>query len=266
MNYDYKVDIAQKNNAHTQCINLIKSSSMVLDLGCAVGAIGEYLNKSKNCMVIGVDYLEEFVNIAKSKECYSEVHQLDLNNEISKLEKYKGCFDFILAADVIEHLYNPQKFLEGILPLLKDSGSIVLSIPNIAHASIKLNLMQNKFDYTSMGLLDNTHIRFFTRKSIIELCNSTGLQIKECEFVYATYSTYYENVDIYKFSPLILKHIAKSDESFVYQYVLCLQKGDITNNENKLIPDHTECNNYKKIKLLKHAKRYFKNIWLKQKQ
>ena len=126
------------------------------------------------------------------------------------------------------------------MPLLKDSGSIVLSIPNIAHASIKLNLMQNKFDYTSMGLLDNTHIRFFTKNSISTFLTNLNLQIDECEFTISQWNGTYPIEIFKKINTLFLFFIHRNKFSHIFQFVLKCTKSEysyndlITINKNKI--------------------------------
>lgn len=236
MNYDYKINISEKNNAHTQCLEFINANTRVLDVGCAVGALGEYLSQEKNCEVVGLDCSAKFIEFCRRKECYKDLFQIDLNEPVTKLEEYKRCFDYILLADVIEHLYDPKEVLKKLLPFLKDNGSFILSIPNIAHASTKLNLLDNKFKYTEMGLLDKTHIRFFTRTSIIELIDELGFNIVNDNLVLLPFSTYYEPVDLYLFPDCILNSLLSTYESFVYQYILEVKVGNKGANDTKLIP------------------------------
>ena len=77
--------------------------------------------------------------------------------------------------DVLEHLKDPWAILGNIKENLKPDGYVVASIPNIAHGAIRLALLEGRFDYTSLGILDDTHLRFFTRESIFELFRKSWL-------------------------------------------------------------------------------------------
>jgi len=209
MNYDFEINIEDKNNAHTLCLNNIKPNSKVLDIGCAVGALGDYLVRHKQCEVVGVDIDKTSLEKARTKNVYSELYELDLNAFQNQLDKYKGYFDYILLADVIEHVYNPEMLITSLKPLLKQNGAFIFSIPNIAHGSIKLDLLGNSFNYTEIGLLDKTHIRFFTLQSILEFFKKLGLKIENIDRVYNSF----DNTNIN------LKLIEEDFESYVFQYI-----------------------------------------------
>jgi O-antigen biosynthesis protein len=86
-------------------------------------------------------------------------------------------FDAVLFADVLEHLRDPAAVLRRVRPFVADGGVIVASIPNVAHVSVRLALMRGEFRYREVGLLDDTHLRFFTRDSIVDLFESTGFVV-----------------------------------------------------------------------------------------
>ncbi len=259
MNYDYKVDITIENNAHTQCLKLISSNSKVLDVGCAVGALGEYLYQEKNCEVVGVDFSEDFIKVCEEKGCYSNLFNINLNILNSQLDSYKGYFDYILLADVIEHIYSPEELLSKIKNYLKPEGKIILSVPNIVHGSIKLNLLKNEFNYTEMGLLDRTHIRFFTKNTINELVTKLKFNIVENNAVIIPFSTYYEPVDIFSFPIGVLNYLKKSDESYVYQYILKLEILKNIGDSNKIELNETNIQLIKKIRKKYSIYSYLKN-------
>jgi len=86
-------------------------------------------------------------------------------------------YDYIIFADVLEHLYDPWTILLEVKYHLKDDGYILMSIPNIGHNAVIIDLLNDKFDYREVGLLDNSHIRFFTEKSLKEMIEKVGLKI-----------------------------------------------------------------------------------------
>jgi SAM-dependent methyltransferase len=99
-----------------------------------------------------------------------DLEKLDLVAEFGE-----GQFDVVVFGDVLEHLRDPLLVLRQALPLLRPGGSVVLSIPNIGHGAVRLGLLKGQFEYRSLGLLDTTHLRFFTRESVLRLLDECGL-------------------------------------------------------------------------------------------
>ncbi len=114
---------------------------------------------------------EEALKKADKRNVYSALFKINLENienlEIS-LKNFEQKFDYIILADVLEHLKNINQVILTIWPLLKKDGSMLISIPNINHIDIVLNLIKGNFNYSLFGILDNTHLRFFTQKSFKE--------------------------------------------------------------------------------------------------
>jgi SAM-dependent methyltransferase len=98
-----------------------------------------------------------------------------LPEDIKKKEKY----DYILMLDILEHLYNYENIIEQSKNLLKPDGKIIISLPNIANIFVRLNLLIGRFPYSDKGILDRTHLRFFTLGSIRKLIKSHNLEIVE---------------------------------------------------------------------------------------
>jgi len=157
---------------------LVAPRSRVLDVGCSIGTLGEYLTKEKACLVDGVDSSTEALEIARPH--YREIRLADLEKD-SLTDLYeKHSFDFIVLADVLEHLRQPADTLIQARELLDSDGKIIISIPNIAYVGIVLEMLRGNFEYRDQGLLDATHVRFFTRRSMKQLLNNLGL---ECTLV-----------------------------------------------------------------------------------
>lgn len=160
--------------AHQLIFDKIPSGSAVLDIGCATGYFAQELKK-KSCKTWGVDIDAEALNFAK-KYC-NDVFQADLNS-LKTLPFKKNSFDVILLMDVIEHLTNPNQLLSGIKQYLKPSGKLILSTPNIAFLSIRLALLRGKFEYTKMGIMDETHVKFYTKKILLGLLSKNGWKLQ----------------------------------------------------------------------------------------
>ena len=90
-----------------------------------------------------------------------------------------GPFDVVMASDVLEHTPSPAALLTLMRLAVKPTGTILISVPNIAHWSVRLKLLFGNFDYEPVGIMDATHLRWFTAKTITELVESTGLTIIE---------------------------------------------------------------------------------------
>jgi 2-polyprenyl-3-methyl-5-hydroxy-6-metoxy-1,4-benzoquinol methylase len=180
--------------------------------------------------------------------------------------KYRGQFDHILLLDIIEHTYSPSNTIEALIPLLRANGTFVFSIPNISHGSIKLKLLQNKFEYTQMGLLDSTHIRFFTLDSIIKLMTDTGLKILTIDRVFESFWHTAQRHKPRDYSWYLRHKVSQDLESYSYQYVVTARPMDSStatsqNRSNFRIKPHERCRIRKLLvnrepSLIRRATRY----------
>lgn len=169
--YYEKININDRNSLSI-LINRIRPGSVVLEFGPAAGRMTDFLMNQLNCKVYAVEIDEDAGKIAKE---FTEKIVIDSIENYSWQKEFKGLlFDYIIFADVLEHLYYPEKVLNSVRKFLKEDGSILVSIPNIAHNAIILGLMKNEFNYSSLGLLDDTHIRFFTKQTFDEVILKNG--------------------------------------------------------------------------------------------
>lgn len=167
-----------ENSSLKKILRWVGENKHVIDFGCATGYLARLVS-SKGCRVTGIEINAKAAKIA---EQYCEkviVADLDFVNLKDVLTETK--FDVAVFGDVLEHLRNPWKVLEETKELLKPGGYVIASIPNIAHGAIRLALLQGKFEYTELGILDNTHLRFFTRKTVTELFEHSGYFVDTCE-------------------------------------------------------------------------------------
>ncbi len=210
---DINVD---KNSSHARIVNLIKEGSKVLDFGCASGYLGGILIQNKNCEVIGLEFDKEDAKKAKDKG-YKDVVicDLDLDNWEDELGKQK--FDVAVFADVLEHLKYPEKVLEKTKKLLTKDGEIIVSVPNIAHLSVRLELLNGSFEYEDMGILDKTHLKYWTRDSFLRMANKLGLYAENIEAVI-------EEVPEELLGKYADVKSPKDDTSLAYQWVFKLTK------------------------------------------
>ncbi len=172
--YNFDLELESRNSL-SLLIERIVPNSRVLEFGPAHGRMTKYLKEKLNCEVYTVELDED---AAKDAAKYSKEIVVGNIETYEWLNKYENIsFDYIVFADVLEHLYNPEEVLKKSKKLLKDDGSVLISLPNIAHNAVIIDLLQDKFEYRPTGLLDNTHIRFFTKKSIDAFIQKCGLKI-----------------------------------------------------------------------------------------
>jgi SAM-dependent methyltransferase len=144
----------------------------VLDVGCAAGAMGAAMLAAGATEVVGIEVVADAA--ARARGRLTAVYQLDLDR-LPELPYPDGYFDVITFADVLEHLREPAAVLRHLRRWLADAGRIVCSIPNVRHESVLLPLLvEGRFDYVDAGILDRTHLRFFTVDGVVKLLASAG--------------------------------------------------------------------------------------------
>lgn len=161
-------------HTHMKLLNLIPAYSSVLEVGCATGYFTKELLK-KNCRVIAIEKDKLNANIAK-KNTNAKIIVADVN-DLGQVLSNKQKFDVILLADVLEHLTSPIGTLVNLKKYLNNKGKILISVPNIANFSVRLQLFIGKFNYQDYGILDKTHLHLYTKKTIEDLLNQVGLKI-----------------------------------------------------------------------------------------
>ena len=136
--------------------------------------MSEVLAQRRGCRVTGVELDPQAAAAATHSASVSRRRRrtLDLGEHLGDER-----FDAVLFADVLEHLRDPAAMLRRVRPFVAEGGAVVASIPNIAHISVRLALLGGEFRYRDLGLLDDTHVRFFTRASIVDLFESEGFVV-----------------------------------------------------------------------------------------
>lgn len=162
-----------RNSSWYKIYHLIQNESHVLDIGCSSGNFGEELIKKKNCVVDGIEL--DYDDYEKAKTKLNKV--FNLNIETDDLSIITERYDYIYFGDVIEHLVNPVHALQRIKPLLKKDGYVLFSLPNMSHASVRFMLLGGDFEYGETGLLDKTHLHFYTEHELNRVMNQAGLEI-----------------------------------------------------------------------------------------
>lgn len=182
-NYSENRFVNDKNNAWSIIFNLVGDNKKVLDIGCSSGNFGAELIKQKDCIVDGIEIDKSDVSLAQKKLR----HVYQLNIETDDLAIIKDEYDAILMMDVIEHLVNPTDTIRQVAKLLKPTGRLIFSIPNMAHISVRLDLMSGQFAYRKTGLLDNTHLHFYTEEHLQDVLLSAGFEVVKTEATTISY-------------------------------------------------------------------------------
>lgn len=179
--YDHSVDLGDLNLTYGKIAQHIPQGARVLDVGCATGSFGLALQAERSCRVTGIEVDPEAAAKARSRGL--EVLLADVQS--SRLAETVGGrqFDVIVLADVLEHLMEPRALLVQLHEVLAGGGRVLVSVPNITHVDIQLMLAQDDFRYRSSGLLDRTHLRFFSLGTFSEMAFACGFDITASEKV-----------------------------------------------------------------------------------
>ena len=160
-------------SSHEQILKLCRGGAgeRLLDVGCARGYLMNEL-RSQNWTVFGIEPDSSDCEIASQAgfsvfNCSAE----------EALESDLGKYDRIVFADVLEHLVNPTEVLRAYRRHLAENGTVIISVPNIAHLSVRAQLMLGRFNMTDVGILDRTHLHFYTQKTLFEFIRECGFSI-----------------------------------------------------------------------------------------
>lgn len=177
MNRVYRFD-PDPHNTHALLLAEVPEGARVLEIGTASGYMGEYLMHEKHCEVWGVEPVKELYDDARQYG-YTQL----FHGTVEEFLKTPGIeaerFDVIFLGDVLEHMMSPGEVLASLRALLKPEGRVVISLPNIAHYSTRWHLMTGHWDMQDSGILDRTHVRFFTLKTMKMLIESAGFTIEK---------------------------------------------------------------------------------------
>ena len=216
----FKVDLSNKESTHSKVLNLVGKNKSVLDIGCASGYLSKTLKDEFNCKVWGLDNDKESLEIAK-KSC-EETFLFNLETDsFAKVLKNKK-FDVALMADVLEHLKDPKTTLEMLIPHINEH--LVISVPNISHEAVIYELLSGQFNYRSLGLLDDTHIHFFTLDSLTKTLEELGLVIDDVQRTLITAEQSEFKTKLENFPEGVRSYIDSLPHIKDYQYIIKASK------------------------------------------
>jgi len=223
--YPGVIDLREENNSHSKMYKFINEdacerNSRILEVGCSSGYFGKAL-KQNGHEVWGVEISRQAVELARL--CLDHVFHGTIEEFLCNKNSQDIKFDYIVFGDVLEHLTDPLKILKDCRRILSHRGAIVASIPNVAHRAVRAMLMEGRWDYDDMGIMDNTHLRFFTRKTIVDLFTHGDYEITEMETVILPAESTGIDVDFH-----FLEDVApmmKGSDLETFQFVLLGRKG-----------------------------------------
>lgn len=222
---NFKVNLNNNNSTWTKVFNMIDSESIILDIGCSSGYFDKELISKKKCIVDGFELDKKDAEAAKN--ICRTVRNDNIENYIFPKSDEKK-YDYILFLDVLEHLVDPTSVLEKCKKVLRRNGQIIFSIPNMAHSSIRLEMLNGTFSYEDEGLLDRTHLHFYDKRGIVELVNNAGYKFERLQHVIRDIPK--KDIDKLLFHPG-LKATNKfykfllTEEATTYQYVASISIG-----------------------------------------
>jgi methionine biosynthesis protein MetW len=160
---------------HKRIVDMIGNNRAVLDVGCATGYLAEAI-AANECRVTGIELDTDAAEKA-SRFCRNVITGDAGDSDV--LKQAGKSFDYIVCADILEHLADPWMVLSTFHGMLVKDGEVIVSVPNIAYWQMRWKLLLGRFDYTETGLLDRTHLRFFTVRTFIQTAESSGYDLIE---------------------------------------------------------------------------------------
>src|SRR5688572_28954404 len=144
---------------HLEIIKLVGAGKRVLDIGCSTGYVGRRLIEDARCTVDGVERDPDAAAVAR--QLYRDVFVGSVD-DLALLSSIQRRYDVVLFVEVLEHLAKPEQVLAACAPLLDTNGYVLISLPNVAHWAIRWKLLRGHWRYEEVGVLDHTHLRFYT--------------------------------------------------------------------------------------------------------
>lgn len=181
LRYTASIDLAEKNSSHTQAFDMLQQhaggrSLRVLEVGCASGYWGTLL-RNQGHHVVGIE--PDMDAASHAREVLDEVFCGYLDAYLTNHPDVR--FDVISFVDVLEHTSDPVAILKACHEHLNPDGLIIASIPNVTHLAVRAMLLAGAWDYARTGIMDDSHLRFFSRRSVLALFSAAGFVVDQIE-------------------------------------------------------------------------------------
>lgn len=206
-------DNSYYSHERSELLNLIPEyARTVLEIGCGTGNLGKLIKQRQSCEIYGIELDKNAAKIAESK--LDKIYSGFVEDYIEILPQ--NYFDCIILADVLEHLKTPEPVLKELLKSLKDDGLILVSIPNFCHYSVIEKILWESFKYAPEGILDNTHISFYTKGSMVKMLTGLNLQISEIIYAKVFLNINNELINILKDNKIEIENFLLDANNFQY--------------------------------------------------
>lgn len=195
----------------------VRAQAHILDLGCGSGALGAFLAEHKQCVCDGITLSQEEARHAAP--FYRHVHVADL--EDCDLDQLFGDarYDYIVCADVLEHLRQPERILAACRKRLTPEGRLLISVPNAGYSGLVAELLHGEFRYREEGLLDRTHLRFFTRRSLSRFLAEQDWQVDDIDTIERALPESEFRVAYDSLPPAVARHLLATPDALAYQFI-----------------------------------------------
>ena len=215
----YERTIQKKERTSLSVIaEMVSLNAKVLDLGCGTGALGKYLFENKKCLVDGITFNDKEAEIASTH--YRKIHIGDLENPETVALFAHNTYDFIVCADVLEHLKHPEQVLDACRHMLAPGGQLIISIPNASYSGLLLELMHGDWRYRPEGLLDATHLRFFTRRSLVRFLNQQHWHVDAMDTIQRPLDdSEFRDIATDALPPALVRHLFTQADALTYQLI-----------------------------------------------
>lgn len=197
---------------------LIAPGATVLDLGCGSGALGQYLQETRGCTSDGLTWSEAEAQHARPHYRQVVVADLEACDLLATFPAQH--YDCIVCADVLEHLRAPERVLAACRELLKPgSGRLLVSVPNAGYAGLVAELLQGEFRYREEGLLDRTHLRFFTRRSLARFLGEQRWAVQSLETIRRELPESEFKARFDELPPAVARYLLAAPDALAYQFI-----------------------------------------------
>jgi O-antigen biosynthesis protein len=215
--YDIELTGGEGATSHNLMLSLVGANNRVLDVGCSTGYLAKALGERGN-LVSGIEYDQASADKARPFLVDLVVGDLEAPEIFDSF--VDSSFDVLVFGDVLEHLRDPLPVLRRARRLLAPGGSVVISVPNIAHGDVRLSLLAGHFDYRDTGLLDVTHVRFFTRENLDRFLRDAGFTTVDVRTTTAPLFGTELQLQREDFSAEVVAELENDHEAQVYQFVV----------------------------------------------
>jgi methionine biosynthesis protein MetW len=179
---------------------MIPRGSRILDVGCGNGRLGEILRDDGGCTVLGIEPSAERAGVARERGL-----EVIVGLFTEELARSIETVDFVVFADVLEHLADPTALLLLARSVLKPGGSVIISVPNAVHWTIRGDVFRGRFNYSETGLMDATHLRWFTWESLDRLLTDAGFTVSQRSVSAGTWMKIYTRIPFSLCSERVLR-------------------------------------------------------------